>query len=649
MDVQQYRFNGTSWVEVNPVPATHDHDERYLQLTGGTLTGDLHLSSILDGHAKPRTASIVNNTNNNKYWGKVASTSFGSLTYRNRNVSFVVSFNYSPNTRLMGILNINSRVNVLGYMVNVVSWSNFTAGNYMTKDDFVVVGTGSIAELWVRTYAQYCGVSLTIISETDRNGIDSTGTWTLYNVQNYGDLYATIPTSGTQTVSTLLSVNNAANDSSGTSIVDGYQRKSRSGVTETLGSVEYPYSTGYLTKLDGITDTTRVSNLNSDMLDNMHLTDLYLHRSLKIVDHGVTSGEGHWGKIADITMPVANIDKIITFIVIGAYSSDYIGELTIRVRNDNSSTQLRASVSYAKWHTLKETTTFDNNNIVLILDGLYASIWAKTSSMNHEGISFSVLSEIDTDGKSVIGSWNLYSITNPTLTDLSTISGTKKVSTVDSLTGIQPTLVSGSNIHTINGLSIVGAGNISISGNYAESLYGTYSNGASISFDSLFASGINNIKIVIHYTGYFKGSHKSSTCIVNKDSLFSKPAVVFVESNATEHANADEQYQITPYEATFTSNGDLANYLSNNKTIVDARSSSINSGADIVYTGYSSAALPTTTYYAIGTLGTTASQKVYGRFDILGLDSTAYLERYDDSINIILPNDYSIEVYTTNI
>lgn len=221
----------------------------------------------------------------------------------------------------------------------------------------------------------------------------------------------------------------------GTSGNDGYYEIIDTTSTTYLQGSKYSLSSsGVATKIGIIYDTSIIPNLNADMLDNRHLSDMYLYRSLKILDHAVTNGEGHWGKIADITMPVANTDRIITFIVTGGYGDDYIGELFVRVRNNNSSTELSTADSYAKWHTLKETITFDNNNIVLILDGLYASIWAKTSSRNHEGISFSVLSEIDTSGNSAIGSWNLYSIANPTLTDLSTISGTKKVSTVDTLT-----------------------------------------------------------------------------------------------------------------------------------------------------------------------------------------------------------------------
>lgn len=57
-DVQMYRFNGSAWVEVNPVPAAHNHDDRYMRfISRGRLEGS---SYNIDNMNDPAHAGFWN-------------------------------------------------------------------------------------------------------------------------------------------------------------------------------------------------------------------------------------------------------------------------------------------------------------------------------------------------------------------------------------------------------------------------------------------------------------------------------------------------------------------------------------------------------------------------------------------------------------
>jgi hypothetical protein len=162
-----------------------------------------------------------------------------------------------------------------------------------------------------------------------------------------------------------------------------------------------------------------------------------LRRYGRVLDNTSTAGTT-WGKVADITMPVSFADRNISFLVESGFAvqSRTIGILKLNVRNSDSATNV--NVYHFSWLVKTDNADYPLSSFVAIQNGLNVSIYVKS----FDGIIFSELDEYDTYGNSTFGSYALYSVINPTITDLSTVAGTKTVSTMDV---IENTAVSATN------------------------------------------------------------------------------------------------------------------------------------------------------------------------------------------------------------
>jgi hypothetical protein len=154
-----------------------------------------------------------------------------------------------------------------------------------------------------------------------------------------------------------------------------------------------------------------------------------LRRYGRVCDNTSTAGTT-WGKVADITMPVDYTDRNITFLVESGFSqhSRIIGILKLNVRNNNSTTDV--NVHRFLWLVKTDNADYPLSSFVAIQNGVNVSIYVKTS-FQFDGIVFSELDEYNEQGYSTFGSYALYSVINPTITDLSTVVGTQTVSTMD--------------------------------------------------------------------------------------------------------------------------------------------------------------------------------------------------------------------------
>jgi hypothetical protein len=163
--------------------------------------------------------------------------------------------------------------------------------------------------------------------------------------------------------------------------------------------------------------------------DSYSKSETPLRRYGRVCDNTSTAGTT-WGKVADITMPVDYTDRNITFLVESGFSqhSRIIGILKLNVRNNNSTTDV--NVHRFLWLVKTDNADYPLSSFVAIQNGVNVSIYVKTS-FQFDGIVFSELDEYNEQGYSTFGSYALYSVINPTITDLSTVVGTQTVSTMD--------------------------------------------------------------------------------------------------------------------------------------------------------------------------------------------------------------------------
>jgi hypothetical protein len=174
--------------------------------------------------------------------------------------------------------------------------------------------------------------------------------------------------------------------------------------------------------------------------DSYSKSETPLRRYGRVCDNTSTAGTT-WGKVADITMPVDYTDRNITFLVESGFSqhSRTIGILKLSMRNSGSATSV--IVYRFSWLVKTDNADYPLSSFVAIQNGVNVSIYVKTS-FQFDGIVFSELDEYNEQGYSTFGSYALYSVINPTITDLSTVAGTKTVSTMDV---IENTAVSATN------------------------------------------------------------------------------------------------------------------------------------------------------------------------------------------------------------
>jgi hypothetical protein len=156
--------------------------------------------------------------------------------------------------------------------------------------------------------------------------------------------------------------------------------------------------------------------------DSYSKSETPLRRYGSILDNSSTAGTT-WGKVADITQPPTDAINNISFLVESGLTghSRIIGILKLSMRNGH--------VYRFSWLVKTDNADFPLSSFVAIQNGLNVSIYVKTS-FQYNGISFSELSE-NSNAYDAFGSYALYSVINPTITDLSTVAGTKTVSTMD--------------------------------------------------------------------------------------------------------------------------------------------------------------------------------------------------------------------------
>lgn len=141
----------------------------------------------------------------------------------------------------------------------------------------------------------------------------------------------------------------------------------------------------------------------------------------------------NWGKVAEITMPVQNIDKNITFLVTQGYSTSLkhrMGILRLSVRCDNINPLTTGNVRL-QW--LIKNKDVDKSAFVAIVNGMTVSLYVKPIQQ-YAGTTLTRLSENVTSGTELNStSYILNKVVNSSISDLSLVGGSQIVSTVEYL------------------------------------------------------------------------------------------------------------------------------------------------------------------------------------------------------------------------